>query len=260
MKINKYQNNYLTMSKAKYLFLVASIVLAFTACKENKENVGNHDANQETNHETKQDENHQGEHHKSESAKTANEHMNRSSTEDLIERFESPERDAYQKPELVLEYLGDLKDKKIMDIGAGSGYFSVKLAEKGANVIAADVSDEFQDALKIRIDENNLENIELRNIPYDSPDLADNEVDMVLIVNTYHHIENRIDYFSKVKKGIKPDGELVVIDYFKKELPVGPPVNHKIDMDTVISELEEAGYTLDVNVDLLPYQFVIRAK
>jgi SAM-dependent methyltransferase len=51
----------------------------------------------------------------------------------------------------------------------------------------------------------------------------------VLIVNTYHHIENREAYFAKVLKGLKPGGELVLIDFFKKELPVGPPVDHKID-------------------------------
>jgi hypothetical protein len=53
----------------------------------------------------------------------------------------------------------------------------------------------------------------------------------------------------------------VIIDYFKKELPVGPPVNHKIDLETVKRELKEAGYTqFDVNVELLPYQFIVRAK
>ena len=248
------------MKKVKQFFLAVSLVLTFTACKDNNKKNVNHDGKHETNHETKKEDGHHGHHHKSDSSKTANEYMHKSNTTDLIERFESQERDEYQKPEKVLEYLGDLKNKKIMDIGAGSGYFSVKLAEKGAQVIAADVSDEFQEALKKRIEDNNIENIELRKIPYDSPNLTDNEVDMVLIVNTYHHIENRIDYFSKVKKGIKPDGELVIIDYFKKELPVGPPVNHKIDLETVKQELEEAGYTLDVNVDLLPYQFIIRAK
>ncbi|MBT0606735.1 class I SAM-dependent methyltransferase [Aequorivita echinoideorum] len=239
--------------KTKHFLLATSLLLALSACKEQNKKSDNHDAEQTTEHD--------GNHHSHDSTKTANEYMHRSSTEDLIKRFESPERDAYQKPELVLEYLGNLEGKKIMDIGAGSGYFSVKLAEKGAQVIAADVDDEFQAALQKRIEDNNLENIELRKIPYDSPNLADGEVDMVLIVNTYHHIENRSEYFAKVKQGIKPEGELVVIDYFKKELPVGPPVNHKINLETVKKELKEAGYTeLDVNTDLLPYQFIVRAK
>lgn len=259
--MNTYQNKNLIMKTAKYFLFVATLVIAFSACKDNNENRSNHHASRETKEDPEQHDGHHGHHHKSDTTKTANDYMHQSDTEDLIKRFESPERDAYQQPEKVLEYLGDLKDKKIMDIGAGSGYFSMKLAEKGAQVIAADVSDEFQAVLKKRIEDNNLENIELRKIPYDSPNLTDNEVDMVLIVNTYHHIENRVDYFSKVKKGIKPDGELVVIDYFKKEIPVGPPTNHKIDLDTVKSELKKAGYSqLDVNVDLLQYQFIIRAK
>jgi len=192
---------------------------------------------------------------------TANEYMLQSSVEDLIRRFESPERDAYQQPLKVLEYLGNLKGLTVMDIGAGSGYFSVKLAEEGARVIAADVDDEFQEFLKRRIAENDLSNIETRKIPYDDPGMAKEEVDMVLMVNSYHHIENRPDYFAKVREGIKPGGELVIIDYFKFEIPVGPPADHKVSMDVVVNELKEAGFTaFDVNVELLEYQFVIRAK
>lgn len=195
------------------------------------------------------------------STETANEYMHRSHTDDLIERFESPERDAYQKPEEVLDYLGNVLNKKIMDIGAGSGYFSVKLADRGAKVIAADVSDEFQNALKKRIEVQGIKNIELRKIPYDDPNLHDHEVDIALIVNTYHHIEDRSTYFSKVKKGTKGKGELVIIDFFKTEVPVGPPTGHKISIDQVIAELKEAGYSqFEVNVDLLPYQYIIKAK
>ncbi|TXB66973.1 class I SAM-dependent methyltransferase [Vicingus serpentipes] len=203
-------------------------------------------------------------HHKKDENNTtnlANEHMHQSSTEELIKRFESPERDAYQQPEKVLNYLEPLKGKKVIDIGAGSGYFSVKLAKQGAIVIAADVSDELQAALKNRIEENKLQNIELRKIPYDSPSLANNEVDIALIVNTYHHIENRSEYFSKVKKGIVANGELVIIDFFKTDVPVGPPTNHKVSIDEVIAELKKAGYiNFEVNVDLLPYQYIIKAK
>ena len=84
---------------------------------------------------------------------------------------------------------------------------------------------------------------------------------MVFIVNTYHHIENRSDYFKKVKKGIKDDGELIIIDFFKVESPIGPPLDHKLSMDVVVTELKKAGYSsFEVNVELLPYQYIIRAK
>lgn len=202
---------------------------------------------------------HQGDH--KDHHGSANEHMHQSSVEELAERFESSERDEYQQPKKVIEYLGDLRGKKIMDIGAGSGYFSVKLAAEGAHVIAADVNDEFQTYLKNRIEKDQLKNIELRKIPYDSPDLKDREVDMVLIVNTYHHIEDRVDYFKKVKQGTKENGELIIIDFYKKELPVGPPVDHKISKKQVIEELKKAGYTsIEEDTDLLPYQFILKAK
>ena len=193
---------------------------------------------------------------------SANEFMHRSSVDQLVQRFESPERDAYQQPEKVIDYLGDIKGKKVMDIGAGSGYFSVRLAAAGAKVIAADVNDEFQDFIGQRIEKEGLQDlgIELRKLPYDDPLLRDGEVDMVFMVNTYHHIEDRPVYFSKAKKGLAKGGELVIIDYFKSDIPVGPPVGHKVSMDVVVSELKAAGFEdFEVNVNLLPYQFIIRA-
>jgi cyclopropane fatty-acyl-phospholipid synthase-like methyltransferase len=201
-------------------------------------------------------------HHHKDSSKTANEFMNQSSMEELIQRFESPERDAYQKPDKVIEYLGKIKGKKIMDIGAGTGYFSVKIAQKGANVIAADVNEQFQTYLSKRIKDNKITGIQLRKIPYNSPDLQDKEVDIVFMVNTYHHIEHRVDYFSKVKPGLKKNGYLVIIDFFKTaDIPVGPPIEHKTSVDEVVSELKKAGYTkFDVRVDILPYQYIIKAK
>jgi len=232
-----------------------ALILSFLICVACNNN--HHDKTK--NHETE----HDHEHQKDASNKhgSANTHMHQSSVQDLIERFESPERDAYQHPQKVLNYLGDIQDQTIMDIGAGSGYFSLKLAAQGAHVIAADVDDEFLKYIQNRIEKDHLQHIETRKIPYDSPNLKDEEVDKVLIVNTYHHIENRIDYFAKVKRGTKPDGELVIIDFYKVELPVGPSVDHKIAMDDVINELKKAGYTsLEVNADLLPYQYIIKAK
>ena len=196
-------------------------------------------------------------HHKNPSNKS----MHQTPVSELIERFESPERDAYQKPDKVINYLGNLENKTIMDIGAGSGYFSVPLADKAKKVIAADVNQEFLDYIKSRVEDNNIKNIEVRKIPYDSPDLKEKEVDMVLIVNTYHHINNRSDYFSKVKQGLTTDGELVIIDFFKTEVLVGPKVDHKFSIDEVIAELKLAGFeSFEVEVNLLPFQYIIKTK
>ena len=99
--------------------------------------------------------NHEHGHQKDEAHKDhhghSNEHMNSTSFKDLVKRFESKERDEYQQPEKVLGYIGDVSGKKILDIGAGTGYFSFKLAAKGADVIAGDVDDRFQKFIQEKI-------------------------------------------------------------------------------------------------------------
>lgn len=185
----------------------------------------------------------------------------KASIEELVQMYESKERDEYQQPNKVLAYMGNLSGKKIMDIGAGSGYFSVKFAAAGAQVIAADVDTGFQNYLQKRIAKDNIENIELRLLPYNSPKISAQEVDWVFISNTYQHIKDRLSYFKTVKKGLKEGGQLLIIDFFKKELPIGPAMDHKIKKEQVLEELKAAGFvTFELKEELLPYQYVIKAK
>ncbi len=97
-------------------------------------------------------------------------------------------------------------------------------------------------------------------MPYDSSTLEPREVDIALIVDTYHHIENRVEYFAEVRAGLKPGGKLVVVDFFKRDDPVGPPVAMKMAAETVVAELTRAGYSnVTVNRELLPYQYIVEA-
>lgn len=237
IKIHRLNVNALRLIKStQYLLAFTLIAVIFSAC-HHSENGKEEGQSYHNNTEEKQAQSKEGH------STSANEHMHSSSTEELIERFESAERDTYQQPEKVMDYLGDVQGMKIMDIGAGSGYFSVKLAKAGADVIAADVNDEFLAHIEQRKNKASLSNIELRKIPFDSPALEKAEVDMVLIVNTYHHIENRREYFKELKKGLKSEGHLLIIDFYKTELPVGPPLHHKVSLDVVLAELKDAGYT-----------------
>lgn len=193
----------------------------------------------------------------------ANHHMNQADFESLTRRFESPQRDAYQQPEKVLKYIGDVSGETIMDIGSGTGYFSFRLAEAGAKVIAADVDERFQEYIRVKKERLGIPDskVSLRKIPYDDPMLEAGEVDKVITVNTYHHIEDRSTYFAKVRSGLKPGGALIVIDYFKKDLPVGPPQSMKIDRETIVKELRAAGFKdIETNDTLLKYQFIITAR
>ena len=192
-----------------------------------------------------------------------NEHMHRHSIESMANAFESDERTTWQKPEEVIKLMGEVEGKIVMDIGSGTGYFSFRIAKKGAKVICADVDNRFISMIEERKKEEGWtdDQVVTRKVPYDSPELLKNEVDAVIIVNTYHHIEDRDIYFAKVKSGLKPGGKLYNIDFFKKEIPFGPPVSMKIDEVQVIGELLKAGFSkFEVNTTLLPYQYIIIAE
>ena len=193
----------------------------------------------------------------------ANHHMNQADFESLTRRFESAERDAYQQPDKVLAFLGDISGKTIMDLGAGTGYFSFRLAEAGARVIAADVDERFQEYIRTKKARLGIPDstLSLRKVPYDDPMLRSEEADQVITVNTYHHFEDRPAYFAKVRSGLKPGGSLIVIDFFKKDLPVGPPTRMKMAPEQVVEELKKAGFSqIETNRDLLPYQYIVVAN
>lgn len=198
------------------------------------------------------------EHHHGE----ANKHMHQKPFDELVKQFEDPQRDVWQKPDTVIKLLGDLKGKKIMDIGSGTGYFSFRLYDAGAHVICGDVDDEFLNYIRKKIKDKNADTnrINTRKLKFDDPQLKNEEVDRVIIVNTYHHIENRPAYFSKVFQGLKTDGKLIVIDFKKRELPEGPPVKMKLTEKEVESELKKAGFkTFQTDTVTLPYQYLIIA-
>jgi SAM-dependent methyltransferase len=192
-----------------------------------------------------------------------NDHMNARSFEELVRQFESPERSAYQQPEKVIQLLGDIATDTIMDLGAGTGYFTFKMAMQNAYVIAADADQRFlsfieEKRYKLALPESILET---RKVPYDDPMLDSAEVHKVLVVNTYHHINDRPAYFNKVFKGIKENGALYIIDFKKKADQYGPPEEMRVPANQVVSELEQAGFeAIELNDTLLEHQFIVTAR
>jgi len=191
----------------------------------------------------------------------ANQYMNQSSIESLVNAFDSPERTNWQQPEKVIALFGDVSTQKIMDLGAGSGYFTLRLAAKGALVIAADVSDRFQNIIQDKLEEEDLkqlsENIELRKVPYDSPEIEKEEVDGVLIVNTWHHIDGRRSYMKKILNGVKNGGKILIVD-FKLGSPGGPPDSHKLGLEDAMDEIKDLNFTkIQTDTSLLERQYII---
>lgn len=191
----------------------------------------------------------------------ANHHMNKSSFEDLVKNFESSDRNEWQKPEEVIRFLGDLKNKIIIDIGAGTGYFEFKMKEPSAKIIAADVDDRFIKYINDRITREKSSNISVRKAAYEKPPVSEKEADIVFMVDVYHHIENRKGYFSMVKKGLKPNGEMVIVDFKKGDFEIGPPNDMKIESQTVIEEMKLAGFNLVTqDTTTLKYQYMLKFK
>ena len=88
-----------------------------------------------------------------------------------------------------------------------------------------------------------------------SPNLPE-AVDVVLIVDTYHHVDDRVAYFSRLKSSLQPGGRLAIVD-FKTDAPEGPPLALRIPPERVIAELEQAGYALIAKHDFLPQQYFL---
>ncbi len=178
--------------------------------------------------------------------------------------YESADRVIWQKPDLVIEQLGNVNGKVVADLGAGTGYFSRRIAYKGAKVIAIDVDPraiQWMEAQKAKFPAELQERLVIRQAQMNDPQLRPNEVDIVLLVNTYSYISDRIPYFTKLNEAIRKGGSIIIIDFKKKDTPFGPPIEERIDAADVQAELKEAGYSIaKVDTSSLAYQYIIKAQ
>jgi ubiquinone/menaquinone biosynthesis C-methylase UbiE len=200
-------------------------------------------------------------HHSPHAHGDANQHMHKTEHAELIKRFDDPTRDEWQRPEKVLELMGPLSGKTLIDIGVGSGYFTSYFLKAKANVVAGDVDAKFLDHIKTKFPAKDYPKLTLSKIAYDNPNMKANSFDYAFTSNTYHHIENRVEYLKKVKTGLKVGGHFVVVDFKpnpKTQKRVGPPLEMRVPVTTVVQELLEAGFDHLRIYDLeLEHQYVV---
>jgi SAM-dependent methyltransferase len=177
--------------------------------------------------------------------------------EKWAKKFEDPGRDAWQKPNEVLAALQLWPEAKVADIGAATGYFPVRIAKvtTQGTVYGVDVEPTMTDYLAARAKRENLPQLVAVLGEFEDPKIPES-VDLILIVNTYHHIESRLAYFKRLAPTLKPGGQLAIID-FKVSSAMGPPADQKLDATVVTSELEAAGYRLSKSHDFLPEQYFL---
>ena len=171
--------------------------------------------------------------------------------------FDDPSRDAWQKPHEVIRKLALAPDAVVADIGAGTGYFAARLANMLPQglVYAMDIEPDMVRYLDERAKREKLPNMRAIGGAADDPQLPA-KVDLVLLVDVYHHIDDRERYFSKLRSSLQAGGRVAVID-FRLDSPEGPPKSARIAPEAVKQELAKAGYVLQVEHSFLPRQYFL---
>jgi len=171
--------------------------------------------------------------------------------------FDDPKRDAWQKPHEVIQALALEPDAVIADIGSGTGYFSARFANMlpQGRVYGVDTEPDMVKYLAQRAQREGLKNvIAIAGTP-GHPRLPE-KADLIILVDVYHHVGDRENYFRKLGASLKPGGRLAIID-FRMDSPEGPPKAARIEPGQVKAELERAGYELAQEHAFLPRQYFL---
>jgi ubiquinone/menaquinone biosynthesis C-methylase UbiE len=177
--------------------------------------------------------------------------------ENWAQVFDDPKRDAWQKPHEVIQALALKPDAVIADIGSGTGYFSARFANmvpKG-RVYGVDIEPDMVKYLADRAKREGLKNITAVTGAPDDPRLPE-KVDLIVMVDVFHHIADRARYLKKLQGSLKPGGRIAIID-FRMDSPDGPPKSARIAPDRVKTELKSAGYALVQEHAFLPNQYFL---
>ena len=172
--------------------------------------------------------------------------------------FDDPARDVWQMPDRVIAALDLKPGQSVADIGAGTGYFSVRLAKSAAapKVYAVDVEPKMVEHIRHRAHQAGLRQIIPVQAASGSSHLPE-PVDVALIVDTYHHIPGRVAYFSALKALLKPGGRVAVVDFRKGAPGGGPPDEFRFTSEQIDAELGQAGFARVGQHDFLPRQLFL---
>ncbi|MDA1313714.1 MAG: class I SAM-dependent methyltransferase [Acidobacteria bacterium] len=171
-----------------------------------------------------------------------------------------PEREAEEQPDRVIEALNIKAGSMVVDLGAGTGYFTGRLARQvGPNgrVMAVDVQQGMLDRLRRNLEERDVSNVQLVLGKPGDPLIPPNYADLVLLVDVYHEIQQPEAMMEHVRRGLKPGGRVVVIEYRKEDPSIPLPPVRKMTVAEVRSELEPLGFRFVEAMDFVPTQHII---
>ena len=167
--------------------------------------------------------------------------------------LEEPDRGEWQMPERVIETLRLRESDVVADIGAGTGYFSRRFARQVAHVYAEDVDPEALSFLRREA----LAKVTVVPGKPENPMLPPKSCNVVFICDVLHIVENRPAFVSNIVPALKPGGKVVIIDFYKRDLPVGPPLWAKLSEEEVKEDFLKLAFKLDKQLTFLPYQYFL---
>ena len=180
-----------------------------------------------------------------------------------LSRLEGPARTKWQKPDAVVRALGIKSGQTVAEIGAGPGYFTLRLAKavgKKGRVLAVEVEPKMIAILRDRLERKKITNVTPILASQQDPRLPVGLADLVLIVNTFHHFPNGSAYMRALKTSLKSGARLVNVDFRDGDLPVGPPADHRLSRAAFLKLASKAGFTLATEHSFLPYQYFVELK
>ncbi len=180
-----------------------------------------------------------------------------------LTRLLAPSRAAWQKPTKVVRKLDLRRGQTVCEIGTGPGFFAFHLARAvgpRGRVYAVDAAPRMLELLGTRLGRSRWRNITPVLGLRDHPLLPLGACDLILMVNTYHHIPHGPSYLRRLASALRPGGRIVNIDFHRRETPVGPPVKHRVDRGDFIRDARRAGLRLIAAFDMLPYQYFLVLK
>jgi SAM-dependent methyltransferase len=173
-------------------------------------------------------------------------------------RFDAPDRDTWQKPDDVIAALALEPTMIVADIGAGTGYFTVRLARAlpRGQVVATDIEPDMVRYLGERARREQLPNVRAQLAGPADPMLAPASVDRVLVVDVWHHVADRKRYAAGLARALRPGGLVAIVD-FTAEATRGPPREHRLAPESVIADLRDAGLDASLSATALPEQYIV---
>ena len=178
-----------------------------------------------------------------------------------VTKLEGADRADWQQPDAVVRALAVTPGQTVVDVGAGPGYFAIRLARAGAHVLAVEVETKLIELLRERVREAGVTDgvTPVFGLPED-PLVPPASCDLALIIDTFHHFPDGVAYLRRLQRALRPGGRIINIDFHKRELPVGPPVDHKIARDDFLRVAEEAGLALVREETFLAYQYFLELR